>query len=91
MSRVGDTLFFERPVFVETWGTAVGTKEGEGALQLMPGYGKPVDPIVRDQLYNGTWPMNLHPYPLDDTTFLVSRRNQGERNFSIYLIDRFDN
>jgi len=68
-----------------------GTEEGEGAVQLMPGYGKPVDPIVRDQLYNGTWPMNLHPYPLDDTTFLVSRRNQGERNFSIYLIDRFDN
>ncbi len=68
-----------------------GTEEGEGAVQLLPGYGKPVDPIVRDQLYNGTWPMNLHPYPLDDTTFLVARRNKGERNFSIYLIDRFDN
>ena len=68
-----------------------GTEEGEGAIQLMPGYGKPVDPIVRDQLYNGTWPMNLHPFPLDDTTFLVARRNKGERNFSIYLIDRFDN
>ena len=68
-----------------------GTEEGEGAIQLMPGYGKPVDPIVRDQLYHGTWPMNLHPYPLDDTTFLVARRNKGEMNFSIYLIDRFDN
>ena len=68
-----------------------GTEEGEGAIQLMPGYGKPVDPIVRDQLYNGTWPMNLHPYPLDDTTFLVARKNKGEGNFSIYLIDRFDN
>ena len=68
-----------------------GTEEGEGAIQLMPGYGKPVDPIVRDQLYNGTWPMNLHPFPLDDTTFLVARKNQGERNFSICLIDRFDN
>ena len=68
-----------------------GTEEGEGAIQLMPGYGKPVDPIVRDQLYNGTWPMNLHPYPLDDTTFLVARRNEGEKEFSIYIIDRFDN
>ena len=68
-----------------------GTEEGEGAIQLMPGYGKPVDPVVRDQLYNGTWPMNLHPFPLDDTTFLVARKNKGERNFSIYLIDRFDN
>ncbi len=68
-----------------------GTEEGDGAVQLLPGYGKTVDPIVRDQLYNGTWPMNLHPYPLDDTTFLVARRNQDERNFSIYLIDRFDN
>ena len=68
-----------------------GTEEGEGAIQLMPGYGKPVDPIVRDQLYNGTWPMNLHPYPLDDTSFLVARKNKGEKNFSICLIDRFDN
>lgn len=32
MSRVGDTLFFDSPVFVETWGTAVGTKEGAGPL-----------------------------------------------------------
>ena len=70
---------------------AKGTEEGEGAVQLMPGYGKPVDPIVRDQLYNGTWPMNLHPYPLDDTTFLVARKNKGDKNFSIFLIDRFDN
>ena len=70
---------------------ARGTEEGAGAVQLLPGYGKPVEPIVRDQLYNGTWPMNLHPYPLDDTTFLVARKNKGERNFSIYLVDRFDN
>jgi formylglycine-generating enzyme required for sulfatase activity len=68
-----------------------GTEEADGAVQLMPGHGKPVEPIVRDQLYNGTWPMNLHPYPLDDTTFLVSRRNKGESKFSIYLVDRFDN
>ena len=32
MSRVGDTLFFETPVGVETWAAAVGTKEGEGPL-----------------------------------------------------------
>ena len=70
---------------------AKGTEEGAGAVQLLPGYGKPVDPVVRDQLYNGTWPMNLHPYPLDDTTFLVARRNKGERSFAIYLVDRFDN
>ena len=68
-----------------------GTEEGEGAIQLLPGYGKKVDPIVRDRLYSGTWPMNLHPYPLDDTTFLVARRNEGEARYSLYLIDRFDN
>ena len=28
MSRAGDTLFFETPVHVQTWGSAVGTKEG---------------------------------------------------------------
>ena len=50
MSRVGDTLFFDTPVFVETWGTAVGTKEGEGPL------GSYFDYIARENRFGKkTW------------------------------------
>ena len=50
MSRVGDTLFFDNPVFAETWGTAVGTKEGEGPL------GSYFDYIARENRFGKkTW------------------------------------
>ena len=50
MSRVGDTLFFDGPVFAETWGTAVGTKEGEGPL------GSYFDYIARENRFGKkTW------------------------------------
>ena len=50
MSRIGDTLFFDAPVFVETWGTAVGTKEGAGPL------GSYFDYIARENRFGKkTW------------------------------------
>ena len=50
MSRAGDTLFFDVPVFVETWGTAVGTKEGQGPL------GSYFDYIARENRFGKkTW------------------------------------
>ena len=50
MSRAGDTLFFDAPVFVETWGTAVGTKEGQGPL------GSYFDCIARENRFGKkTW------------------------------------
>ncbi len=32
MKRIGDTLLFDAPVYVQTWGTAVGKKEQAGPL-----------------------------------------------------------
>ena len=50
MSRLGDTLFFETPVHVQTWAAAVGTKEGQGPL------GKCFDHVTRDNRFGKkTW------------------------------------
>lgn len=68
-----------------------GTQEAEGAVQRIPGYGMPVEPVVKDQLANGSWPLYLHPYPLDDTTFLVAMQPDAQSRFGLYLVDRFDN
>ncbi len=50
MSRAGDTLFFEQPVYVRAWGSAVGKKEGEGPL------GRYFDCVGRDNRFGqDTW------------------------------------
>ena len=50
MSRSGDTLFFETPVWVNTWAAAVGTKEGQGPL------GSYFDYVTRDNRFGKkTW------------------------------------
>ena len=50
MSRRGDTLFFETPVWVHTWAAAVGTKEGQGPL------GSYFDYVARDNRFGKkTW------------------------------------
>jgi len=69
----------------------LGTQEAEGAVQRVPGYGKKVEPVVKDQLANGSWPLFLHPYPLDDTTFLVAMQPDAKARMGLYLVDRFDN
>lgn len=68
-----------------------GTQEAEGAVQRIPGYGKPVEAKVKDQLANGSWPLFLHPFPLDDTTFLVAMQPDAQSKMGLYLADRFDN
>lgn len=50
MSRRGDTLLLDAPVYVETWGSAVGTKEGCGPL------GPCFDYVARDNRFGKrTW------------------------------------
>jgi formylglycine-generating enzyme required for sulfatase activity len=68
-----------------------GTHEADGAVQRIPGYGKTVKPLVRDRLADGSWPLYLHPYPLDDTTFLVAMQPDSKSRMGLYLVDRFDN
>lgn len=68
-----------------------GRAEGDGVIQEIPGWNKPVEPIVRDRLVDGVWPQFLHPYPLTDKQFLVSGKIAEGRPWGLYLVDIFDN
>ena len=52
--------------------SGLGRFEADGAVQRIPGFGKKVEPIIRDGLVEDSWPKFLHPYPLSEKYFLVS-------------------
>ena len=81
-ARMGELLVFD---------PAVGTREADGVVQRIPGYGKPVEPLIRDGLTGGSWPKFLHPFPLSEHHFLVSAKPTKKSNWGIYLVDVFDN
>lgn len=70
---------------------ARGRREADGAVQRIPGFGKEVPPLVRDNLVDESWPKFLHPYPLSEKYFLVSCRPAQNALWGIYLVDVFDN
>ncbi len=70
---------------------ARGRLEAEGVVQEIPGYGKRVEPLIRDQLADGVWPQFLHPFPLSGKYFLVSAKLTPNSLWGIYLVDVFDN
>ncbi len=78
--------------------TSKGRHEAEGAVQMLPGYGKPVLPIIQDHLYGNHYPKFLNPIPLGTSPkdgagnyFLVSGKMSKSGLWGLYLIDRFDN
>ena len=70
---------------------ALGRHEATGVVQEIPGYGKTVEPIVRDRLADDVWPQFLHPYPLSSKYHLVSAKLSPDSLWGIYLVDIFDN
>ncbi|HEY3323204.1 MAG TPA: SUMF1/EgtB/PvdO family nonheme iron enzyme [Planctomycetota bacterium] len=80
--RMGELILFD---------TAKSRREADGVVQRIPGYGKPVVPLIRDNLVSGSWPKFLHPYPLSDKYFLASAQLSGSSKWGIYLVDVFDN
>ncbi len=70
---------------------AKGSHEAEGVVQRIPGYGKEVAPLIKDQLVDDSWPKFLHPYPLTDKLFLVACQPSAASLWGIYLVDTFDN
>ncbi|MGQ9576040.1 MAG: SUMF1/EgtB/PvdO family nonheme iron enzyme [Thermoguttaceae bacterium] len=70
---------------------ARGRREADGVVQEIPGWGKKVEPIIRDNLVDDVWPKFLHPYPLSDKYFLVSAKPAPESLWGVYLVDVFDN
>jgi len=80
--RMGELVLFDR---------AMGRHEASGAVQRIPGYGKKVVPLIKDQLVDDSWPKFLHPYPLSDKYFLVSAKPTPTSLWGVYLVDVFDN
>jgi hypothetical protein len=80
--RMGELVLFD---------TSKGRREADGVLQRIPGYGKPVEPVLKDNLVDESWPRFLHPWPLSDKYFLVSAKLSPETPWGIYLADVFDN
>jgi len=68
-----------------------GRFEADGVVQRIPGHGRKVEPAIKDQLVNGSWPRFLHPWPLSSHFFLVACRPAPGALWGVYLADRFDN
>jgi formylglycine-generating enzyme required for sulfatase activity len=68
-----------------------GRHEGEPAVQRIPGFGKKVEPLIRDGLTLESWPKFLHPWPLGEKHFLVACKPSPRAPWGIYLADVFDN
>jgi len=82
VTRMGELILFD---------VAQGRQETNGALQRIPGYGKPVRDVIRDTLANDSWPRFLHPVPLNDKYFIASCQPNGASPWGVYLVDVFDN
>ena len=82
VTRMGELILFD-PAF--------GRDETAGVVQRIPGFGKKVEPWIRDGLVDGSWPKFLHPYPLSDKYFLVSCKPAPDVPWGVYLVDVFDN
>ena len=82
VARAGELVIFD---------ASKGRQEGAGAVQKIPGYGKPVEAVIKDGLVNDSWPKFLHPFPISDKQFLVSCKPDPRANWGVYLVDIFDN
>lgn len=80
--RMGELVLFD---------VSKGRSEDTGAIQRIPGFGKPVKGIIKDSLVDDSWPKFLHPFPLSDKYFLVSCKPSPSSAWGIYLVDVFDN
>ncbi len=90
VSRVGELVLLD---------PARGRHEADGAIQKIPGYGKPVEPVIKDQLVSDVWPRFAAPYPLAEPVthagagkyFLACVQMDPWSTWDLYLVDVFDN
>ncbi len=80
--RMGELIVFD---------PAIGNQEADGVVQRIPGFGEKVEPVIKDQLVNNSWPRFLHPYPLSEKYFLTACQLDAKSPWGIYLVDVFDN
>lgn len=70
--------------------TSRGTLEEQGRVHKFPTYGREYIAKTKDTLVDGVWPQMLHPYPITED-FIVAAIRTPQQNWSICLIDRYDN
>ena len=80
--RMGELVIFD---------PARGRQETAGVVQRIPGYGKKVEPTIKDTLVNDSWPKFMNPWPLSQKYFLVACKPTRKSEWGIYLADMFDN
>ena len=87
-----------RPGPICLFDTRLGTFEADGAIQMIPGYGKKVVPEIKDHLYGGLFPKFQNPIPLGKsekegamTYFVASCKPTKTSLWGIYLVDIFEN
>jgi hypothetical protein len=88
---VGDYHGVPRAGWLAVFDTSQGWHDADGVVQLIPGRGRKVEPVIKEKLVTGTWPIFLHPFPLSEKYFLVSARLSPEHGWALYLADVFDN
>jgi len=69
----------------------LGRHEADGVVAEIPHRGRKVEPIIRDRLPDGVWPLFMNPYPLSDKYFLVSMKESPNALWGLYLVDIFNN
>ena len=82
VARMGELVIFD---------PSKGRQEADGVVQRIPGHGQKVEPIIKDELVNASWPKFLFPYPLDENYYLVSCQMNPSSPWGLYLVDVFDN
>ena len=80
--RMGELLLFD---------PTRGRRETQGVVQRIPGRGKTVAPVVRDELVDASWPKFLHPWPLGGGYVLTACKPTPDSLWGVYLADTFDN
>jgi formylglycine-generating enzyme required for sulfatase activity len=80
--RAGQLILFD---------VAKGRNDADGVLQAIPGFGKPVKPIVVDQYFSAGWPKFLHPTPLSRNVHIAAAKLNRSDRYGVYLVDAMDN
>lgn len=69
-----------------------GRNNADGVVQAVPGFGKKVEPVIMDKLYDEDYPKFAFPWPLDEKNLIVSGRLSPEqKTLGVYLVDIYDN
>jgi len=77
--------------FLVIFDLSKGYRGLDGITARISGNGDTLQNILADKAIQGTWPIFTTPYPLSDKYFLVSKLDGIQDDWTICLVDIFDN